>query len=129
MLRNQKLPLNFSFGSVQTNVNDIRIFRKQSGALSENQKINNKNTNTQTKKTKIPTNIKINVSSSSSFLSRSKVKSNNEHDWNPVNYLSVFHHKRTQKQLRHFFLNILQKHYQLSILGTLDMSGHFHQKQ
>ena len=80
MLRNQKLPLNFSFGSVQTNVNDIRIFRKQSGALSENQKINNKNTNTQTKKTKIPTTIKINVSSSSSFLSRSKVKSNNEHD-------------------------------------------------
>ena len=49
MLQNQKLPLNFSFGSVQTNVNDIRIFRKQSGALSENQKIN-KNTNTQTKK-------------------------------------------------------------------------------
>ena len=49
MLQNQKLPLNFAFGSVQTNVNDIRIFRKQSGALSENQKIN-KNTNTQTKK-------------------------------------------------------------------------------
>ena len=27
------------------------------------------------------------------------------------------------------FLNILQKYYQLPILGTLDMSGHFHQKQ
>ena len=27
------------------------------------------------------------------------------------------------------FLNILQKYYQLPILGTLDMSGHFHQTQ
>ena len=52
-----------------------------------------------------------------------------KHDWTPVKYLNVLHHNITQKQLQHFFLNIMQKHYQLPILGTLDMSGHFHQKQ
>ena len=55
--------------------------------------------------------------------------SNNQHDWTLVKYLNVLHHNKTQKQLRLFFLNILQKYYQLPILGTLDMSGHFHKKQ
>ena len=55
--------------------------------------------------------------------------SNNEHDWNTVKYLNVLHENSTQKQLRHFFLNILHKYYQLPILGTLVMSGHFHQKR
>ena len=32
-------------------------------------------------------------------------------------------------QLQQFFLNILQKYYQLPILGILDMSSHFHQKE
>ena len=27
--------------------------------------------------------------------------SNSKHDWNPVKYLNVLHHKRTQKQLRY----------------------------
>ena len=48
--------------------------------------------------------------------------SNNKHDWTPAKHLNVLHYNRTQKQLRHFFLNILQKHYQFPILGTLDMS-------
>ena len=30
--------------------------------------------------------------------------SNNKHDWNPVKYLNVLHHNRTQKQLLYFFL-------------------------
>ena len=49
----------------------------------------------------------------------------NKHDWTHAKYLNVLYHNRTQKQLQYFFLNILQKHYQLPILGT---SGHFHQK-
>ena len=32
-----------------------------------------------------------------------------------------------QKQLQHFF-HTLQKHYQLPILGNLDMFGHFYKK-
>ena len=32
------------------------------------------------------------------------------------------------KAVATFFLNILQKCYQLPILGTFDMSGYFHQK-
>ena len=28
--------------------------------------------------------------------------SNSKHDWNPVKYLNVLHHKKTQKQLRYF---------------------------
>ena len=32
-------------------------------------------------------------------------------------------------QLQQFFQNILQKYYQLPILGILDMSSHFHQKE
>ena len=55
--------------------------------------------------------------------------SNKEHDRNPVQYLNVLHHNRTQKQLRYFFLNILQKYYQLPILGVLNMPGHFLQKR
>ena len=55
--------------------------------------------------------------------------SDNKHDWTPIKYLSVLHHNRTQKLLQQFFLNIFQKYYQLPILGTLVMSGHFHQKQ
>ena len=39
---------------------------------------------------------------------------------------NVLRHNRTQKQLQNFFF--LQKYYQLSNLGTLDMSGHFQQK-
>ena len=54
--------------------------------------------------------------------------SNNELDWTLVKYLNALHQNRTQKQLQHFFQNILQKYYQLHILGFLDMSGHFHQK-
>ena len=46
----------------------------------------------------------------------------------PHKILEHFDHNRTQKQFQHFFLIILQKYYQLRILGTLDMSGHFHQK-
>ena len=34
-----------------------------------------------------------------------------------------------RKQLLQFFLNMFQKYYQLPIMGTLDMSGHFHQKR
>ena len=45
--------------------------------------------------------------------------SNNKYDWTPIKYLNVLHHNRTQKQLRQYFLNILQKYYQLPILGTL----------
>ena len=30
--------------------------------------------------------------------------SNNKDDWNPVKYLNVLHHNRTQKQLQYFFL-------------------------
>ena len=33
------------------------------------------------------------------------------------------------KQLQHCFFKILQKYYQLPISGTLDISGHFDQKQ
>ena len=49
--------------------------------------------------------------------------SNNEHDWAPVNYLNVLHHTRTQNQLRHFFLNILQKYYS-SYLGYFEHVWH-----
>ena len=57
-----------------------------------------------------------------------KIKtSKNEHDWTLLKYLNFLHHNRIKKQLRHFFLKILQKHYQFPILETLDMSGHFHQ--
>ena len=52
---------------------------------------------------------------------------NKKHNWAPVKYLNILHHSRTKKQLQHFLI-ILQKCYQLPILGTLDMSGHFHQK-
>ena len=31
--------------------------------------------------------------------------------------------------MQHFYLNILQKYYQIPILGTLDMSGNFYQKR
>ena len=34
---------------------------------------------------------------------------NNEHDWNPVKYLNLLHHKRTQNQLRWFFLKYYKK--------------------
>ena len=54
--------------------------------------------------------------------------SNNEHDWTPVKYLNVLHHNITQKRLQQLFLSTVQKYYQFPILGTLDMSGHFHQK-
>ena len=49
-------------------------------------------------------------------------------DWTPIKYLNVLHHNRMQKWLQHFFLNKLQKYYKLPILGTLDITGHFHQK-
>ena len=52
--------------------------------------------------------------------------SKKEHDWTPIKYLNVLHHNKTQKQLQQFFLNILQKYYQLFVLGILDMSDHFH---
>ena len=58
-----------------------------------------------------------------------KKTSNIEHGWTPVKHVNVFHHNRTQKQLRHVFLNIVQIYYQLPIFGTLDMSGHFPQKR
>ena len=51
----------------------------------------------------------------------------NEHDWTSVKYLSVLYHNRTQKQLQIFFL--MQKYYQLPILGTLDIFGHFLPKE
>ena len=46
------------------------------------------------------------------YLKILHLRSNNEHYWTPVKYL-----------------NVLEKYYQLPILGVLDMSGHFHQKQ
>ena len=49
----------------------------------------------------------------------------NQHGWALIKYLNVLHLNRTQKQLLHS----LQKYYQLPILGTLEISGHFHQKQ
>ena len=49
----------------------------------------------------------------------------NKHDWNPVKYLNVLHHNRTQKQLQYFFLNIGKL---TSFFGNLDISGYFHQK-
>ena len=55
--------------------------------------------------------------------------SNTEHGWTSVKHLNVLHHNRKQKQSLHFFLNIFQNYKQLPISGTLDMSGHFHQKQ
>ena len=54
-----------------------------------------------------------------------KITSNNKYDWTPMMHLNVWHHNRTQKQFPQFFLNILQKYYQLPIVGTLDMYGHF----
>ena len=53
--------------------------------------------------------------------------SENKHDWIPVECLNVSQQNRTQKHFQTFF-NTLQKYYQLPILGTLDMFGHFHQK-
>ena len=38
--------------------------------------------------------------------------------------MNDLHHNRTQKHLRHCFIKILQKNYQLPIFGTLDTSGH-----
>ena len=57
------------------------------------------------------------------------ITSNNKHDWTPLKYLNVYYHNRTQKQLWHLFDRILQKYYQLPILGTLDISGHSHWKR
>ena len=37
--------------------------------------------------------------------------------------------QQNTKQLHSFYCNILQKYYQLLILGTLKITGHFHQKQ
>ena len=37
----------------------------------------------------------------------------------PLQKICVLHHNRTQKHLWHFFLNILQKYYQLPILGSV----------
>ena len=54
-----------------------------------------------------------------------KNKYNNEHDWTPIKYLNVLHHTKVVATI---FLNISQKYYQLPIVGTLGMSGHFHQK-
>ena len=44
----------------------------------------------------------------------------------PLKYLDFLHQQ--QKQLQYFFQNILLKHYQLPIFGTLEMLSHFHQK-
>ena len=52
----------------------------------------------------------------------------NEHDWTLIKYLNVLYHNSIQKQLQHFLVKILQKHYQFPILGTMDMSGNFHEK-
>ena len=46
-----------------------------------------------------------------------------------MKYIYVLHRSRTQMQLQQLFLNMLQKYSQIPILGTLDMSGHFHQKR
>ena len=64
-----------------------------------------------------------------SIASLNKQKNvSNKHDRTHVKHLNVLYHNRTKKQLQKFFLNILQKYYQLPILGTLGVSGHFHQK-
>ena len=57
-------------------------------------------------------------------MSQKQSASHSEHDWTPVKYLHVSHHKAVAT----IFLNILEKYYQLPILGILNMSGHFHQK-
>ena len=57
-----------------------------------------------------------------------KETSKNEHNWTPLKYLNVLRHNRTQKQSWQFFLNILQKCYQLPIFGTLNISGHLYKK-
>ena len=51
--------------------------------------------------------------------------SNNEHEWAPIKCLNALQHSRTQKLFSHFF-KILQKYYQLPILCTLDVTGHFY---
>ena len=38
-----------------------------------------------------------------------------------------FESQQNTKQLQQFFLNILQRYFQLPILGTLEISGHLHQ--
>ena len=45
----------------------------------------------------------------------------------PHKISECFASQQNTKQLQQCFLNILQKYYQLPILGILDMSGHFHQ--
>ena len=55
--------------------------------------------------------------------------SNDEHDWIPINSVKVLYHNRTQTQSQNLLLKILPSYYQLPILGTLDMSHHFHQKR
>ena len=73
--------------------------------------------------------IKCKSNNSKKLSIEQHLESNNKHYWTPLKYCNVLQLNRTQKQLRHVFLNILQKYYQLHILGTLDTSGHFHQKQ
>ena len=40
-----------------------------------------------------------------------------------------FASQQNAKAVATLFLKIMQKYYQLRILGTLDMSGHFHEKR
>ena len=44
-----------------------------------------------------------------------------------MKYRNIFASQYNKKAVQHFCLNILQKYYQLPILSTLDISGHFHQ--
>ena len=48
-----------------------------------------------------------------SCIVKNYITVNREHDWTPIKYVNTLHLNRTQKQMWHFFLKILQKHYQL----------------
>ena len=74
-----------------------------------------------------PLSLKIQEATSKSVaISENLVSLRNKwYGWAPVKYMNVLHLNRTQKQLRDFFLNKLQKYCPLSS-GTLDISGQFH---
>ena len=48
-----------------------------------------------------------------------QITRNDEHESTSIKYLNVLHRNRTQRQLKRFFLKILQKHYQRQLVETL----------
>ena len=64
------------------------------------------------------------------FFSREKMKKvTNKNILDPCKTSECFASQYNTKAVVTLFSCILQKYYQLIILGTLDMSGHFHRKQ